>query len=394
MKWDSHLKSAIKIINSYSGSIPLAAWLKDFFRANKQMGSKDRKSIAAMVYHYYRTAHATDHGMPIEERILISVFLCNQHPLELLDYFKPEWNRHIEATTEEKILLLDPAFKTATIFPFIHSLSTHVDTVSFCASFLQQPKLFIRIRPGYYEKVIRKLDKAAIAYEVRDEHCIAFPNATKLEELLKTDEEVVIQDESSQRTGDLIRTVLYPEGANNSPAKLRVWDACAASGGKSILAYDMNPAIELTVSDIRESVLYNLRQRFLRAGIRQYQSSVMDVSVAQPPGKKRFNIVLADVPCSGSGTWARTPEQLYFFKEEQIDTFSALQKKIVANLVPHIEQQGYLVYITCSVFKAENEAVVEFLQQQYHLQLEAMQLIEGHRRQADTLFVAVLRVPS
>ena len=59
---------------------------------------------------------------------------------------------------------------------------------------------------------------------------------------------------------------------------LKAWDCCAASGGKSILLKDKFPRVQLTVSDIRETILRNLRQRFQRAGIKDYHAFVADLS--------------------------------------------------------------------------------------------------------------------
>ena len=138
--------------------------------------------------------------------------------------------------------------------------------------------------------------------------------------------------------------------------------------------------------------MHNLRQRFAQAGIRNYQSFVADVSKLgiQIPGKTLFNIIIADVPCTGSGTWARTPEQSYFFKEEKIKEYANRQKQITSNVLPFLQDGGYLVYITCSIFTAENEAIVDHVQMQ-GLQLLHQQYLKGYEVKADTLFIAVLK---
>ena len=71
--------------------------------------------------------------------------------------------------------------------------------------------------------------------------------------------------------------------------------------------------------------------------------------------KKPFDFVFADVPCSGSGTWGRTPEQLKYFKQEQLATYTELQGKIIENLIPALKLHGHLLFATCSVYKNENE---------------------------------------
>ena len=178
----------------------------------------------------------------------------------------------------------------------------------------------------------------------------------------------------------------------NSQLSTKLWDCCAASGGKSIMAYDINPNIQLTVSDKRESILKNLHERFEKAGIKNYNSFIADLTTTNyKPPTTNFDLIIADVPCTGSGTWSRTPEQLYYFKEQKINEYSFLQKKIVENVIPHLKNNGHLLYITCSVFKKENEEVVDFIKEKFQLKLIKMELLKGYEMQSDTMFAALFK---
>jgi 16S rRNA (cytosine967-C5)-methyltransferase len=173
--------------------------------------------------------------------------------------------------------------------------------------------------------------------------------------------------------------------------KLGVWDCCAASGGKSIMAKDVLGDIELMVSDVRESILINLQKRFAAAGIRNYESLVVDLSKTLNIALPSFNLIIADVPCTGSGTWSRTPEQLYYFDTNKIDEYAALQRKIAGNVIPQLESGGYLLYITCSVYKKENEEAVEYIKEKFNLEVVQLDLLKGYDKKADTLFAALLQ---
>jgi 16S rRNA (cytosine967-C5)-methyltransferase len=169
-----------------------------------------------------------------------------------------------------------------------------------------------------------------------------------------------------------------------------VWDACAASGGKSILAKDYFGAIRLTVSDVRATVLHNLEKRFAKAGINTFDQRVIDLSkagFALPPQQ----LVICDVPCSGSGTWGRTPEQIRFFTEEKLADYNQRQRAILTQVAPAVAESGYLLYITCSVFRSENEVMVSWLQQAFPFRLVGSKLLEGYQHRADTLYAALLQ---
>ena len=100
---------------------------------------------------------------------------------------------------------------------------------------------------------------------------------------------------------------------------------------------------------------------------------------------------MADVPCTGSGTWSRTPEWLRYFDKEQIAEYAALQFCIVKNIIPFLSQGGYLIYSTCSVFKQENEAQVAALIKAFDLTLITSGMIRGYTHKADTMYGALLQ---
>jgi 16S rRNA (cytosine967-C5)-methyltransferase len=239
------------------------------------------------------------------------------------------------------------------------------------------------MRPNYESQVLTKLSQAEVSYLKITEQCIAVEPAIKLDEFLEVNREVVIQDMNSQK-------VLENLFENVSDGQIKTaWDCCAASGGKSILLKDHLPAIELTVSDVRESILVNLEKRFRQANIKGYRRLIVDLSKKSFPGKEQFDLIICDAPCSGSGTWSRTPEQLYFFTNEKIEYYASLQKKIIVNAIKNLKAGGYFVYVTCSVFKKENEEVVQYAQTSLGLKLMNKTYLKGYYDRADTLFAAL-----
>ena len=110
MIFDNQLRYATEIVETYKGDMPLHAWLKDYFRLNKQMGSRDRKTLSTLVYGFYRLGHAVP-ALAADERIITGLFLCHSQPHEFLHYFRPDWNEKIALPPEEKIALFqqDPS---------------------------------------------------------------------------------------------------------------------------------------------------------------------------------------------------------------------------------------------------------------------------------------------
>lgn len=328
MHYAVHQEIAQKLIAAYHGEEPLANYLKKYFAANKKHGSKDRKNIAALCYSHFRNL--------------------------------------------------------ANVFPLVKKISDQIDVNKFVASHQIQPLLFIRIRPWQKEKVKEKLLAAQIEYKEFGENTFAFSNTTALQNILDLNREAVIQDLNSQALATLLALV-----PTNMEQPIQVWDACAASGGKTILMFDTLSNIKMHLSDVRESILYNADKRLQEAGIRPASVQAIDLTQAFEI-KQPFDFVFADVPCSGSGTWGRTPEQLAYFTEPQLNKYKALQAQILKNIIPAVKLQGHLLFATCSVYKEENEDNLAQLLATGKFKLVKEKYFTGYEQQADTLYGALL----
>ncbi|MBA2499718.1 MAG: methyltransferase domain-containing protein [Chitinophagaceae bacterium] len=382
----SYINTAKVILLAYDGDRPFALFIKDYFKQQKKHGSTDRKQIAHICYCYFRLGKA-GRNIETDQRMITALFLCSTHPNQILSTLAAELNDAVQLSLEEKLGKIEFPLHAEDIFPWKKGLSDGMDYTSFAMSHLRQPHLFVRIRPGFEGMVEKKLAAANITFNKINEHCISMDNSSKVNDVIELDKEAVVQDLNSQRVGELVQLVFKEQ-----PQK--IWDCCAASGGKSILFHDMFPVAKLTVSDIRKSILNTLAKRFQQAGITGYRSIVADLtkSKIQIPNSP-FDLVICDAPCTGSGTWGRTPEQLYFFDEKKIVYYADLQQKISYEASKHLRPGGYLLYITCSVFKKENEDVIKKLEDDAGLKLIEMKLLKGYDQKADTLFAALLQKP-
>ncbi len=350
------------------------------------MGSRDRKLISTIVYRYFRCASGLLPNADLQTAIIQSYFLCANESSDFLKFHFEELDINANLPWNEKLKILN--LHSGDLFKHQELLSPKINAAHFCASMLIQPDLFIRIRPGKKALVLQKLDRSGISYVIEDEHCIRLHAAQDLKEILKIDREVVVQDSSSQHALD------YFKGMGDPNMKsLEVWDGCAASGGKSILLHDLlDGRLKLTVSDVRQQILHNLRSRFQLAGLSCQAAYIADLCLKSPMEEtQKFDIVICDAPCTGSGTWARTPEQYYSFEPAVLEAMVEKQSKILGNILPHVKPGGYLAYITCSVFEKENECQLAQLTDSGVFELMEMRYCVGYQKKADTLFVAVLQ---
>jgi 16S rRNA (cytosine967-C5)-methyltransferase len=358
MKVEAYIKSAATLLSQFDGSVPFAAWLKEYFRKQKKFGSRDRRTVSQLCFAYFRTGKLFA-DKPLEEGIRLAS----------------------ELSTDGQAASKD----LSRVFPLHAYLSTEIDAPAFVASHLRQPDLFLRARPGKEDRVKQKLEGVGMQFSMCGADCFALPNGSKVEEIIMLDEEAVVQDRSSQGVVGSLQEVLPAD------ARFSLWDCCAASGGKSILALDRFPNVQLTVSDVRESILHNLRSRFRRARISSYRSFVADVATPKFSFPHQFDVVLCDAPCSGSGTWGRTPEQLFYFTADRIDHYASLQRHIAMNAIRQVKKGGFFLYITCSVFSAENEENVAFIQKESGHTLLSARYYKGYDVKADTLFAALFK---
>src|SRR6266700_6869373 len=151
MKYFSHLNTAIKILQQYSGQRPFDVFLKQFFSQYKKYGSGDRKSIARLCYGYFRTGKMFE-SLSTDEKTIASLYLCSSGPSEILQHVKTEWSEKTSLPLPQKLSVINDfhhsQFTVNDIFPWQNALSTGIEYQSFCASFLVQPDLFLRLRPG------------------------------------------------------------------------------------------------------------------------------------------------------------------------------------------------------------------------------------------------------
>ena len=384
MKVVHQIRAFKQVFDSYDGILPLHRFLFNYFKKNKQMGSSDRRWVTRYIYSYFRLGRALITEEQIR-RLAIADFLCNDTISLIIEAELPLLKDHITSPTREKLGLIKaafPSFELSEVFPFREELSEGIEKEEFLVSFFTQPDLFIRVDAEQLVELKDSIEREGLIARAIGATTLALPNGAKLEKIVDDQRHYQVQDLSSQATGEFFQPKQWDYW----------WDCCAASGGKSLLLHSIEPTVQLLVSDLRENSLQNLDERFQNAGIKKYQRKALDLlqNNDQNLHHYEFDGIILDAPCTGSGTWGRTPEMLYYFDAHKINYFSKLQMAIAANVVKYLKVGKPLIYITCSVFRAENEEVVDWLLRELPLRLERMEALKGYNSRADSMFAARL----
>jgi 16S rRNA (cytosine967-C5)-methyltransferase len=141
----------------------------------------------------------------------------------------------------------------------------------------------------------------------------------------------------------------------------RVWDCCAAPGGKTLVLAKRLAGAEITATDVSAKRMAQMAARLGRyAYAERVACSVADAAaVVEGAADASFDLILCDVPCSGTGTLARNPEIRLRLQAEEFVRQATRQRAILSGVAARLEHGGRLVYSTCSLEPEENERVVD-----------------------------------
>lgn len=182
-----------------------------------------------------------------------------------------------------------------------------------------------------------------------------------------------VQDEGSQCVAALVAA---------QPGE-HVLDYCSGSGGKTLaFAPQMQGKGQIYLYDNRPWILQEARKRLKRAGVQNVQFLLP---------KKKVDWVLADVPCSGTGTLRRNPDAKWKIDAPMVERLIVQQREIVASALDHLKPSGRFVYATCSILPEENQQQVAYFLANHPLELEQelslLPEVGGH----DGFFAAVFK---
>lgn len=173
-----------------------------------------------------------------------------------------------------------------------------------------------------------------------------------------------VQDESSQ-------LVAYAAGIAGPGKDLtgaaKVYDLCAAPGGKTMLAAACLPDAEVHAYDLTRDKTDRIRSGLGRMKLHNVLVEENDASNPREDLREKADLVLCDVPCSGLGVMTRKRDIKYNVTPQKLRSLTTLQKKIAANAAGVLKPGGVLIYSTCTINRQENEKMADYLEKKLGL---------------------------
>jgi len=361
----ARVQAAIDILDGLANSrLPADRFIREFFRARRYAGSKDRAAVSERVYDVFRHrgSFAWRMGSEAPRALVIASLLKEGADVPALftgDGYGPalltdeERARTIVTPTDQA-----PAHIAGEYPQFLQSELDRAfgeDVSLEMSAMLERAPVDLRVNAlkATRDEVIAALKAEGFEAEATrySPFAIRLPATTRGVEQSKPflAGAFEFQDEAAQ-----VAVLL----AQAKPGQ-RVLDLAAGAGGKSLaLAAAMNNTGELTAHDIDEGRLRQIAPRAQRAGV-----AIITTHAGQQPPKRPYDLVLLDAPCSGSGTWRRSPENKWRLTPERLDQLNALQDMLLDQAAARAAGKARIVYATCSILPRENEdRVAAFLQ--------------------------------
>lgn len=223
-----------------------------------------------------------------------------------------------------------------------------------CKNSNKKPKMTIRVNTlkTTKENLIKELKRRDISYE--ESKLPNFLHLKNVKSVSKLDlfEEgyFTVQDEGAGEIGFTL---------NPKPGQ-KVLDACSAPGGKTThLAELMQNQGEIEAWDIHLHRVKLVEENAKRLGILIIQTQTKDALVYEEKYCEKFDKILLDVPCLGTGVLKRKPDIKWQRRKEDMESIKNIQKEILKTCSKYLKVGGELVYSTCSILKEENEQIIE-----------------------------------
>ena len=422
MKIPARIQSVIDLVDFIlrAPEVPADKIMTSFFRERRFIGGGDRRAISELTYAVLRNYFKISWFFKTDSaRCMILIYLKaiqNESLKYIESLFSGATFCPAPLTSSERKIL--NALSADSPLPLWAEYNVPEDIIpylkqSFPNSFKDELLAIDKQAPFDLRVNVLRNTQKAVLKQLETDHIEAAPTPlspigirlTKRRPLpdypLWQDGSIEVQDEGSQ----LIALLCKAEPG------MSVLDYCAGAGGKSLaIAGSMKNKGHLVLSDILEWRLKRAQERLKRAGIHNYECRLVTDKNWFKRQEKRFDRVLVDAPCSGTGTWRRNPDLKMKFTEQGLFELIQKQQEILGNASRFVKPNGWLIYATCSLLSVENhEQIKTFLKNHLDFDLipieqvwenisncpcptkEPMLQLSTFSQQTDGFFVSILK---
>lgn len=371
--------------------------LKNTLKRDKRWGSRDRSFIAETTYDIVRWkrlyAEIAEVKEPFDRANLFRMFVvwATLRGIKL-----PDWPQ-FEGTPTRRIKgKFDELSKVRKIRESIPDWLDQLGKEELGANWDQEIKALnelaaVVLRTNTLKTTQAELQASLLEENIRTEIIKGYPDALKLEERANVFTTKAfkkgwfeVQDASSQ----LVARLLNPQPG------MRVIDACAGAGGKSLhIGTLMENKGQVIALDIYENKLLELKRRAKRNGVHNIETRLIDSTKVIKKLIESADKVLIDAPCTGLGVLRRNPDTKWKLQPEFVSEIKKTQADILDSYARMVKEGGDLVYATCSILPSENELQIkEFLKREIgsSFKLKEEHKISPHRSGFDGFYMALL----
>lgn len=354
MRPAARVNAAVAVLDQILEGAPAEKALTNWARRARYAGAKDRRAVRDHVFEALRKrASCARLGGGLTGRGIMMGLLRNQdQPLDDIFCFEPHAPAPL-SPQERSFRPGPPDYESAYDWPVwlrdLTEQSLGCNWEEVLLMMRERAPAWIRVNPRLVsnEEVISSLAAEGIDAEADPRLPYAIRVNDRARKLVRSaaylNGAIEIQDRASQ----------WAVAQLPLKAGMRVLDYCAGGGGKA-LAIAAQTDTKVFAHDVSAERMKDIAARRDRAGV-----SVTVVQPGKVPRHVPYDLVLVDAPCSGSGTWRRSPDQKWTLTQGQLDNLISLQAEILAESAPLVATNGILAYATCSVFHTENEAQID-----------------------------------
>ncbi|WP_324075874.1 MAG: RsmB/NOP family class I SAM-dependent RNA methyltransferase [Erythrobacter sp.] len=388
----ARIQAAIELLDSIIAAArakgaPADRIIADYFRARRYAGSKDRRAVRDLVYRAVRLCGP----VPASGRAAMLAVVAQEPAIAALFDGSPHGPAPRAEGEEAAKTGLAPKWLAAAL------RASGLDGRAI-AALMDRAPLDIRVNALKADRATLELPEAG--EPLAAPQALRYPSGTPVESWEAYGEGLVeVQDLGSQL---IIEALPLREGDT-------VVDLCAGGGGKTLaLAARLGNAARIIAADTDKRRLGNLAPRAARAGAAVDEIVLLDPGremAALAPIAGKADHVLVDAPCSGSGTWRRSPEGRWRLDPAELARLNHLQDRVLDIAAQLVRPSGTIAFVTCSLLDAEGaDRITAFLARHPGWQVEPIALMLGAshgpgwrleplRDGTDGFFIAALRSP-